>query len=125
MTYFLRLTTPSKRALHICYANNFFSRLRGLLFAPALSAGYGLVIAPCNSVHTIGMTYAIDIVFMSSQGLILQINPALKPWRMARCGKAKLVLELASGQAAAEGLTIGQTLNLSANQLKTSLEGNA
>lgn len=48
-------------SLHL--ADTFWPRLKGLLGTAALSEGEGLLLRPCNCVHTCGMRYAIDVFF--------------------------------------------------------------
>jgi len=96
--------------LAIRLADGFFSRLRGLLFAPALQPGHGLLLVPCASVHTAFMAYAIDVVFLDRAGRIRGIVPRLKPWRAAAFPGAYQTLELAAGEAARLGLQAGQSL---------------
>lgn len=122
MTNFITITTPAKKSLHIRLASSFLSRLRGLLFTRPLGAQHGLLIVPCNSVHTVGMTYPIDVVFIDSKGVIVKINTQLMPWRMARCKQAYQTLELAAGQVAALEFELGLQLNLKKTILKTSFE---
>lgn len=98
--------------LAIRLADGFFSRLRGLLFAPALQPGQGLLIRPCGAVHTMLMGYSIDVVFLDRAGRIRRIVPHLKPWRAARHTGACQALELAAGEAARFGLAVGQSLAL-------------
>lgn len=97
--------------LQIDVADNFWLRLRGLLGRPALGPGQALLIRPCSFVHTFGMRYPIDIVFLSRAGEILQVTEALPPGRIARCRKAHIVLELLSGQAVRHGLAPGTVLH--------------
>jgi uncharacterized protein len=73
---------------------NFFERMRGLLGSQKLGNDEGLLIAPCSSVHTFGMRYSIDIIFLDNQLNIVKIVNSLKPWRMAACNSASMVLEL-------------------------------
>ena len=96
--------------LSIRLAASFFSRLRGLLFAPALQPGQGLLIRPCAAVHTAFMAYPIDVVFLDRAGRVCRIVPGLKPWRAARYTGAYQTLELAAGEAARVGLRAGQSL---------------
>lgn len=91
-------------------ADRFFSRLRGLLFAPPLAPGEGLLLVPCASVHTTFMTCPIDVVFIDRAGLIRKIVPRLAPWRAAACAGAHQTLELAAGEAARLGLMPGASL---------------
>ena len=79
-------------------------RMRGLLWRPALAPGQGLLIAPCNSVHTFGMRYAIDVVFLDREGRVLKVHAALRPFRMAMARGARQVIELAAGEASRLGL---------------------
>ncbi len=85
-------------------ASNSFERMRGLLGRAALKAGDGLLIKPCNSIHTVGMRYPIDAVFLGRDGIVLRIVRALKPLRAASCMRAHGVLELAAGEADRLGL---------------------
>lgn len=101
---------PERRQLAWREATNFGSRLRGLLFAPTLRPGQALWIRPCNAVHTFGMAYAIDVVFLDAAGTVLRVVPALAPWRVAWHWQARDVVELAAGEAAALGLARGSRL---------------
>ena len=98
--------------LAIRLADGFFSRLRGLLFTPALQPGEGLLIRPCAAVHTAFMTYPIDVVFLDRAGRIRRIVPRLAPWRYAASVGAYQTLELAAGEAARLGFAAGQSLDL-------------
>lgn len=76
-------------------ATSIFARARGLLGTSA-SWGNGsrvLVLAPCRSVHTIGMHYALDIAFVSRQGMVLRSERNVKPGRLLSCRRATFVLE--------------------------------
>jgi len=96
--------------LRVRVASNFFSRARGLLLRAPLDFQEGLLIAPCNSVHTFGMGHPIDVVFVDPLGGVLRIVPSLRPWGMASDGGAAGVLELASGAAAHWGIGVGDVL---------------
>ena len=81
-------------------ANSYFTRLRGLL-GRSLEEGGGLLLTPCGSIHTFGMRYAIDAVYLDRTGRVLRVDEALpagKAWPGAR--GAKRVLELPAGYAA-------------------------
>lgn len=79
-------------------ADSIWLRLRGLL-GRRISNNFGLIIMPCNSIHTMWMAYDIDAVFLDSKGRITSIHQHLAPWKFARCKHAKNVLELKSGNA--------------------------
>ena len=95
---------------HVQRTSSVWERMRGLLGRPPLALDYGLWIAPCNSVHTAFMGYAIDVVFLDSALVIVHIEPALVPWRSAWRVRARSTLELAAGGAAAAELVVGQRL---------------
>jgi len=94
----------------ISKTSNFIERMCGLLGSPPLKNNEGLLIVPCSLVHTIGMNYAIDLVFLDKQWTIVKTVKALKPWRMAASNAASMVLELAAGSLDQLQLTNGQQL---------------
>lgn len=77
------------------------SRLRGLLGRSALApeAREGLLLKPCGSVHTIGMRYPIDVVFLDAEGFVLHVQERLAPLRASACRGARQALELFAGGA--------------------------
>lgn len=79
-------------------------RMRGLLARTPLAAGECMLLDHCNAIHTIGMRYAIDVVFLDPAGRVVRVVPALPPHRMSVCRPARAVLELAAGEAARLGI---------------------
>jgi len=94
----------------VMLTSNPWERMRGLLGRPALGADEGLLIDHCRSVHTAGMRYAIDLVFLGRDWVVKKIVSGLAPWRMALCLGAVMVLELAAGGAARLGIAEGMRL---------------
>lgn len=88
------------------------SKLRktGLLRHKRLDAGEGLWITPCEAVHTIGMKFSIDVLFLNKKRKVLKIRGDMPRWRMAACLRAHSVLELPSGTAQATNTTPGDQL---------------
>jgi hypothetical protein len=84
------------------------SRLLGLSRERSLPTRGGLLLSPAHGVHTLGMRFAIDVVFLSRQMRVLGLAPRVPPWRvlLAPRGTGR-VLELAAGQIAATGLKTG------------------
>jgi hypothetical protein len=103
---------PDRRLLldRVMRATTVVERMRGLLARPPLGRTDGLLLAPCSSVHTFGMRYPIDLIFLTPEWRIRRVVPALKPLRVAWSLGAAMVLELAAGAAAALGLAPGQEL---------------
>jgi uncharacterized membrane protein (UPF0127 family) len=72
-------------------------RRAGLLKYPGLNPGQGLWIVPCEAVHTFGMKFPIDVVFLNRKRKILKIRKDMGRWSMAMCLRAHSVLELPAG----------------------------
>jgi uncharacterized membrane protein (UPF0127 family) len=85
-------------------------RMRGLLSRPPLSEGEGLWIVPCSSVHTVGMGYPLDLVYLDRRGTVLKIVRRLRPWRFSACLGASVSLEIRAGAAEKIGLARGLRL---------------
>lgn len=97
----------SRRKLEVMLATTPLARMRGLLARPPLRGGQALFISPCNMIHTVGMGYAIDVVFLRRDGLVLKVAPGVPPRRMRGHLRAASVLELAAGEAARCGIVPG------------------
>jgi uncharacterized membrane protein (UPF0127 family) len=96
--------------LKVVVASGFWQRLVGLLGRRDLAQDAGLLLVPCNNIHTAFMRFAIDAVFVSDAGTVLAIVPQLRPFRVAVARRAHACLELRSGGAARLGLQVGQQL---------------
>jgi len=94
-------------------ADRFWSRLRGLIGNPLLEPGEGLLITPCNSVHTHFMGFPIDVLYVNGTEEVVGIDHALRPWRFGRLYRgARFVLELPAGTARATGTQVGDRLQV-------------
>jgi hypothetical protein len=98
--------------LEISVADTFFSRLKGLLGTKSLAEDQGLLLCNCNSVHMLGMRYALDIVYLDKAGAILKIIENLRPWQVSFCWPARDTLEVKSGTIQRLNWKIGQQLRL-------------
>ena len=79
---------PGEIKVEIEIARHFWRRAIGLLGRRSLGAHQGLLITPCDSVHTFFMRWPIDVVFIDRAGTITRIVERLQPWR---CAAASLV----------------------------------
>jgi len=104
--------TRSAVALEVEVAATRATRRRGLLGRESLGATEGLLLSPCKAVHTVGMRFPIDVIFIDRDGRAVRIVPALAPWRIAMSARAKAVIELAAGQAEASDIRVGDLLYL-------------
>jgi uncharacterized membrane protein (UPF0127 family) len=85
-------------------------RRTGLLKHKSLPPGEGLWIAPCEAVHTFGMRFPIDVLFLSKRRQVLKVRREMVARRIAFCLRAHSVLELPAGTAAATGTEAGDQL---------------
>ena len=92
-----RQQTLADRAVR---AESFWSRFRGLLGRSGLEPGEGMVFEPCNSVHMIGMRFAIDVIHLDKQGKVVRIVPSLRPNQLGPLiWRSHVVIELPAGTA--------------------------
>lgn len=87
-----------------------WSRMRGLLGRARLADGarQALWLVPCGSVHTAGMGYPLDIVFLDRGGRVLDCCEGVRPWRMRLGRGAHQTVEMAPGGIAALGPVRGE-----------------
>lgn len=93
-------------------AETALTRMRGLLGRRNLPSGEGILLKPASSVHMAFMRFAIDAVFLDRDLRIVKIAAELRPWRAAGARGSKSVLEIAAGEAARRGLTVGDRLTV-------------
>ncbi len=106
----LSKTTGKTVAERLAIADGFWSRLVGLQFHRELAADAGLMLVPCNSVHTCFMRFPLDVVFLDRNGSVLAVRQNLRPWRLALGPRrSHAVVELVAGGA---DLQPGEVLRL-------------
>ena len=82
-------------------ADSLWKRTVGLLGRKTLAEDSGLWLEPCGGVHTFGMAFSIDLLFLDREGRALRAISALKPWRIAGPMKGtRTVVELPAGTLA-------------------------
>ena len=107
----LRFHSPTgEQVLDVELAASMTARLRGLLGRPPLESHQGLLLCPCNMVHTVGMRYPLDLVFLRHDGRVLRVVPGVPPNRLRLCWRAWYTLELRAGTAARCGIAAGMDL---------------
>jgi uncharacterized protein len=87
-------------------------RQKGLLGRDNLPVGQGLWIVPCESVHTCGMKFAIDVLYLDRKKRVRKLRRSMLPWRLSMCLLAHSVLELPAGTIEQTGTTAGDQLEL-------------
>jgi uncharacterized membrane protein (UPF0127 family) len=76
-------------------------RLLGLAGLRAMPARTALHIPRCRSVHTFGMRFALDLVWLDAAGRPVRIDRGVPRRRLRSCRAARSVLEAAAGTAEA------------------------
>ena len=105
------LTRGQKLAERVRLCRGFWSRLVGLIGTSKLSDGEACWLEPCNSIHTMGMNYAIDAYFLNRNQQVVQVLKNLKPNRFSPIvSRAVSVLEFASNHS--RDCEIGDQLQL-------------
>ena len=94
-------------------ADNFWSRLKGLIGVRTLAEGDGLLIKGSKGVHCMFMSIPIDVLYVDNQDCIIAVDQAMKPWTIGRIRRAsRYVIELPAGTAARTGTTVGDQLKV-------------
>jgi uncharacterized membrane protein (UPF0127 family) len=94
---FRRLPTAEVASRRVPVAVTLLSRLLGLALLRAGRAGEGLLIPRCRSVHTFGMRFPIDVVFLDDGHAAVSRRRAVPPNRVVADRRAAAVLEVPSG----------------------------
>lgn len=82
----------------ITIAENFYDRLKGLMFTKEISCNEAIWIRDCQSIHTFFMYFPIDVAFINSDLKVVRVIRGMKPWRMSWFYfKADSVIEMKSG----------------------------
>jgi uncharacterized protein len=84
---------------HVAEARGLRARTLGLARLDDLPAEWGLHIPRCRSVHTFGMRFALDLVWLDADGRVVQVDRGVPRRRRRACRKARSVVELRSGAA--------------------------
>lgn len=91
-------------------AKDMLLRIKGLMFSEELPDCDGLLIVPCNSIHTFFMRYPLDIIFLDKNFKVIKIIYDLSPWRMTWMYlRSHQVLEMKAGTLS-KNLSPGETL---------------
>ncbi len=72
------------------------ARTLGLALLDRPRVGAALLIPRCRSVHTFGMRFALDLLWLDERGRVIRVDRAVAPRRLRRCHNASAVLELAA-----------------------------
>src|SRR6202140_2638098 len=97
LLYVYNKTRETFVATEAMLADSYLRRLVGLLGKTRRWAqlGRGLWIVPSRGVHTIGMLFPIDLIFLSKEKEVVHVEEHVRPFSISRVSlKAMSVLEL-------------------------------
>ena len=78
-------TAEDKTVLeNVIIADTFYLRLKGLMGKKTLNEQQGLLIKPCNSIHTFFMKMNIDIAFLDKENTIVALYKDMRPWKISK-----------------------------------------
>lgn len=97
----------------VVVADTFGKRLRGWLGRDQVRDGEGLWIVPSRAVHTRGMRFAIDVLFLDRMCRVVAAKMNMSPGRMTRIWwRARTVLELPAGTLQRTGTGVGDLIEI-------------
>jgi uncharacterized membrane protein (UPF0127 family) len=114
--YVYNMTRETFVATEAVVADGYLSRLVGLLGKTKrwARAGAGLWIVPSRGVHTIGMLFSIDLVFLNKNKEVVHVEEVVRPFRISRVSlKTDSVLELPPHTVYRTGTKVGDVLEIS------------
>lgn len=95
-------------------ADNFMTRLVGLLKRNALGPEEALWLIPSKGIHTIGMKFPIDVVFLDKNSVVLEAISGLAPYRITAVRlRGHSILELPKGTVQKSRTEVGDQLDIS------------
>ena len=109
----LNLTRSSVVVQNLRVAQNLWERMRGLIGTEPLQIGEGFLIPHCQGIHTFGMTYRIDLIYLDREGKVVALFEELEPNQLGPIRfQTHSILELPVGAITRSGTHIGDLLNL-------------
>lgn len=110
----INLTKQTWLATKVRKADNFLTRLIGLLKRTHLGPEEALWLMPSKGIHTIGMKFPIDVVFLNRDHQVLGLMSGLVPYRVSAVHlRGYSVLELPNGTIKKSRTEIGDKLEIS------------
>jgi uncharacterized membrane protein (UPF0127 family) len=94
------------------FANTVVKRMVGLLSRSKFEPGEGLLFDRCYGIHTIGMRFPIDVLFLDKDYRVIRAVNSLPPFRTCTVRKAIYVLELPAGTIEQTGTETGDQVQI-------------
>jgi len=109
--YAYNVTRQSFINLGVTVADTLLARLRGLLGKMRLRSDEGIWVIPSRGIHTVGLMFSIDVVYLDSELRVVHLVENLGPLRIAPLRfHSESVLELPARSIAGSGTRVGDQL---------------
>ncbi|WZL72716.1 DUF192 domain-containing protein [Clostridiaceae bacterium 35-E11] len=114
----INLNTDQVLAFHLYSADSFGKRLRGLMFTKNLPSNCGLLIRPCQRIHTYFMQYNIDVLHLDSNQQVITLEENLQPGKIGiKHSSTFEIIELPAGTIQKTDTKVGHQIKFVINTL--------
>jgi len=115
----MRIINRTRRTLvgdDVRLVDTWVGRLRGYLGRDKPRKGQGILLFPCKAVHTFGMTFPVDVIFLDHEGRVLEVAANLSPGgHSGPVKEAQYVLEVPPGTVEDTHTRVGDEMSWSAS----------
>ena len=114
-SYAFNKTRQTTLADDLRIADTHWTRLRGLVGTSPQEfvTGRGLWIVPCRGVHTLGMSFPLDVIYLSEDNTVVYLESSLPPWRFAPVRwNARTVLEVPCTTIRSTATALGDSIEI-------------
>jgi|WetSurMetagenome_2_1015567.scaffolds.fasta_scaffold660257_1 uncharacterized protein len=116
MSTAVRVANVTKNSVlgdRVVVAETNLARMIGLLGKAGLEPGEGLIIYPSQSIHTVAMRFAIDVIFADRNWRVTHLHPRMVPYRLTGLHwRARCAIELPAGTIAESSTCVGDELSV-------------
>ena len=110
----INLTKQTWLATKVRKADNFVTRLVGLLKRTHLGPEEALWLMPSKGIHTIGMKFPIDVLFLTKNNEVVGLISGMPPFRISAIHlRSYSVIELPNGTIRKSQTELGDKLEIS------------
>jgi uncharacterized protein len=110
----INLTKQTWLATKVRKADNFITRLVGLLKRKHLGPEEALWLMPSKGIHTIGMKFPIDVLFLTKRNEVVGLISGMPPYRISAIHlRGYSVIELPNGTIRKSRTELGDKLEIS------------
>jgi uncharacterized membrane protein (UPF0127 family) len=115
VVYVFNKTRETFIATEATIADDYVSRLLGLLGKRPdwVRPGRGLWIVPSHGVHTVGMKFALDLIFLDRNNVVVETDEVVSPGRISKVSlKGYSVLEVPPHTVFRTGTQVGDQIEI-------------